>query len=555
MARSNKKDKNKKNKIDFSMHTDLLERFIGYTLSESALVTNRSLNNMKKFIDSISFSSDNYEAKKMFDILQVILENQVDENIKDFSILKESVSNNPLLYDDREYVREMMDYCSKLNICEDDISYLDRYIEEKMTYNYLYMSQELLNKGFNNLNSGFSAKEVNKELEPIINQLYRSMQDVKAVQKEALEDFSIGRKSFKASFMDAVRDAKRPNNKIKTGLQGLNEMINGGYENGRVYTYLALPKCGKSMVLLNSCIWAAKYCNFKPKDPTKTPTILYVTMENNKRESIERIYSYVTGDSLRDIPNDKVDEALELVEKEIQGDRNVNLEIRYRSYKSIDTDDLNRMIDELASNNQEVVMVVLDYLKRIRSVQNSSEPRIELGDVVNELADIAKSRDIPIVTASQLNREAYKIIEAEQERMRNANTNAMRTNLTKLLNKSHVGESALIIENTDYAIIINPEVDPLTNEEYTVFKLVASRSKKNKLTYFAQKMVNGMRMMEDISESKPCYLESIGESSMKSFNPNDARQTISDKEAQKNSSRLVNNFNRNITGTDGEIDI
>ena len=154
-----------------------------------------------------------------------------------------------------------------------------------------------------------------------------------------------------------------------------------------------------------------------------------------------------------------------------------------------------------------------------------------------------------------ISREAYKIIEEEQEKVKNGQAATLRSNITKRLNKSHVGESALIIENTDYAVILNPEVDPITGEEYSVFKLVASRSKKNKLTYFAEKMINGMRMEEDLYEEKPLYLESIGESTLKNFNPKEATNTISNIDIKKKTNEMIKNFNRVNTNNDGEIDI
>lgn len=405
MSRITRKKKENQ-KISISLDINIIGRFISYALDTTSMVKNRGLMNLKKFTDTFSLESkDNTgEEQLMFDILYIIIHKMVDDSIRDYVILKDAVSNDPLVSTDSEYVKQVMDYYLEIGVTEEDIHYLEDIIGERLTYAFFYQRKEELKSLIVSLESGESPRSINDRLEPLIGNLHQSIRNVKATQKEAMEDFCIGTPSFKNSFQEAVKDAKRPNNKIKTGIQGLNTMINGGYENGRVYTYLALPKCGKSMMLLNSGIWACKYSEFQPKDPSKIPTVLYVTMENTKRESIERIYTYVTGDSLVNIPDDGIENAMNKINNELIGDRNVCFEIKYRSYKSINTDDLDRMVDELNSDGKEVVMIILDYIKRIRSVENKQDIRLDLGDIINELATIAKSRDIPVLTASQLNR-------------------------------------------------------------------------------------------------------------------------------------------------------
>ena len=42
-----------------------------------------------------------------------------------------------------------------------------------------------------------------------------------------------------------------PSNKLKTGLQFLNKMLNGGLESGRSYLFMGVPGVGKTLWLGN----------------------------------------------------------------------------------------------------------------------------------------------------------------------------------------------------------------------------------------------------------------------------------------------------------------
>ena len=106
----------------------------------------------------------------------------------------------------------------------------------------------------------------------------------------------------------------------------------------------------------------------------------------------------------------------------------------------------------------------------------------------------------------------------------------------------------MLIENADYAFIINKEEDDINDQEFLSFKLIASRVKTPKVTYFAQKFENGMKLEEDINLSKSLSYDAIGDN-LKDFNPNAFRSKI-EKEQQgnnTNNSNLLSTMNKKIT--------
>ena len=153
---------------------------------------------------------------------------------------------------------------------------------------------------------------------------------------------------------------------------------------------------------------------------------------------------------------------------------------------------------------EECICMIQDYTKRIKSVENNPDIRLELSNIVNEFSVFAKKMQIPLISAAQLNRNAMNIAEN--------NLSSGKKDIGKNLGASNIGESALIIENTDVGVIINREFDKDTEKLYLSFNLVVNRGEdiQDAPKYFAQPFENGMRLQEDIDEEIPVGVERIG---------------------------------------------
>ena len=110
---------------------------------------------------------------------------------------------------------------------------------------------------------------------------------------------------------------------------------------------------------------------------------------------------------------------------------------------------------------------------------------------MNEFKVFAAAKDIPVITNSHLNRDAARIIEE-------GNSKSSKTDITMKLGKSNAGESLLMMDNIDAAIIINLDFDDEGNK-YMVYSLVKMRDKTER-TYIAQPFLygSGIRMVEDV---------------------------------------------------------
>ena len=166
------------------------------------------------------------------------------------------------------------------------------------------------------------------------------------------------------------------------------------------------------------------------------------------------------------------DEAIEILKTQgnlvATSEDPINLVIKYEPNLSVDTGYLYTMVEDLEDEGFETICVIQDYLKRIRSVDGSfgGDLRQQLGAVINEFKIFCTLKDIPLITASQLNREATKHI--DEGRTKN------QADLVRLLGRSNVGESNLILENSDWVGLIAPEYD-VDGNKYLGIQQVKSR--------------------------------------------------------------------------------
>ena len=548
MAFSDKrKNKNNGPKIKINIGPDMIDLMLEYCLSDSPLVNLRSILNLKNLIDRITFDDDVYENRLKFELLKTILYNEGEKHLFQYPLLvAECLKKFP---ENTTFIENVIEDAIENVVNESDIEYINEYVEERLSYFYLYENKDSLKAALDGLDLNDNLAEVNASFENVISKLYRELQNSKAVRKDSATDFCIGGtitkdKNLVSMVKKTIDDMNKPSNFIKTGVKALNELLGGGLENGRAYLVYAPPKSWKSGFLMNTCIWAGKYNTFTPKDPEKTPCILYVTMENTSKETINRLFTHITGEKINKYKykneEDAYAEATKMIQDYVVGDRNIAFEIRYRKNRSISTLDLDSMVDELSLENKEVCLIVQDYLKRIRSSENNPDLRFELGAATNDLVAIARSRDIPVVSAMQINRTGISKIEAALA--------ANKGNIAKLIDKSDAGESALPLENIDFAFAISPEEDQMTGEKYLGVKPWVSRGEDGGRKFFLHPYENGMKLREDLLEDVSFTVDSLGGAPAKDFNPTSITNKIK--------SGAIKGLNsRKPELTDGEINI
>lgn len=541
-----KNKKKKKVKIDIKFSIDDILRLIQYTTSfESEYFSKKNIVNLKKFLgylDEDVYDEEEVLQKEYFRLLLEIVDLviELDDTVEIDEIYNKCYDN---LND--EYVSDntlnTVFQCQYLEECmsEERIQSWNTYIQEKLDFITIFGD-------VNKLQSVIDAFKVPNpnmknfstlipQARDVINSLARQLNTNVMNTTSQYYDFNpMDKLKSRHIIQKTLSSQLNPGNKISTGIRMLDAMIDGGLEGKRVYTLVGIPKRFKSGTMLNIVLnIASEYVDYRLKDTSKTPAILYITQENSIEETFVRIFEYFGLDfenetkeyglevkyeknrKGKEIKKYKLsDKAVEIVYKKIMEytyeKTGIVLRVRYIPPMTVDTSILDSIYDEyLNIDGQELIMVAHDYIKKIRSqsipvITNAAENRLVLGAVIDEFEKFAKNKEIPVLTISQINREGVKLLEEAAEG---------RKKQTRKINAGHIGDSNLIAENSDVCILINREEDDEGND-YQSFKMLMSRVKDCGIHEFYQPFdddprYNGFRIVKDIILDHSVAVEQI----------------------------------------------
>lgn len=484
-------------KIDVATY-DLFCRFI---LQENKIVKIEHLVSLRNLINSLNpmnYENDP-EMYKRISFIKRGLEARIDNNLNDRDIVLNYINGG------LDFQLDFIDY-DRLILSKAEIEYITNIIYDFLKCDFLYQDSDKLIDlitQFRTSDLAGRAQLVDK-IGDMIGKFQNNFRKLNYSSNATDMIFSLDDGTFENCITETYNMVTNPSRRLMTGMQGLNEMVGGGFESGRVYMFMGTSGIGKSKLLLNIMYQIKNYNSmYRPKDPSKKPAVVMLTMENTVVETVQRLYDLSVGNNFG-MENYSVDEVIsQLREKgqlKVTEASPIDLIIIYKPNKSVDTSYLYTLCDNLEDQGKEVVCVIQDHVKRIRSIDRNADIRLELGDIVNEMKTFAAVKDIPVITCSHLNRDASRTLE-ELEKKKNQDTG-------KALGKSNIGESMLMIDNLDFGIIITLDCDKDDNL-YMAFNAVKTRAKTQR-TYIVQPFVSGntMRLVEDYG-GVPQFKESI----------------------------------------------
>lgn len=445
---------NKQLNINLDIHT--LEIMCKCLVTDSNHIRRGQLINLRNLIYLVN--PDNYindpEKNKRIDFIKKGLEGRLNYNLTDpFMIL--SHINGGILDTD------IVNLDSFTGLTSAEINWMNNMVSEALKFSHVYSSvDKLLDICTRIKTSDYGTKAaIVTEFEQAINSIQNEFRRCKN-RSQTQEIFSLRDGYFENAMYDAYSALSSPRRKLVTGMQGMNELLGGGFENGRCYVYFGLPGEGKSSTMMNILYQLKKYNkDYKTKDPTKRPCIVLLTMENSVIESIDRLFNMATGH--KKMTDYSPEGAMKMLRDEgelyLTDESPIDIIIKFEPSKSVDTSYLYTITEDLEDQGMEVIALFQDYIGRIRSVEQVQETRLEYGAIVDEFKTFAEIKDIPVITAAQLNRDASKHIDEGRK--------ASKSDLVRLIGRSNISESMLILNNIDAGFLIAPEITQ-TNERY-----------------------------------------------------------------------------------------
>ena len=486
---------NSDNKIKFKFPKSILNLFIGYSLyPDTSKVSKMDLSNLYKLLKMTDERSYEFDVSMYarLELAKKILEARIEKGLYSFDAImsycniENDVENNKLINNINSFT----------NLTESEIRYITRAVTDRLQYAFILLYKEIILNEFLKIDTGefTSYKEVVSEVKEQCAQLLNDIRKADAATMK--KSFSLKEGIFEELVTSAVASITDPGTALVTGVQMLNDMLSPGYMPGRLYIWLGISGSFKSLMLLMSCYWIKKYNKI---ETTKTPTVLYITTENSIDESIIRLFnmSTVCGDIRQYLPEEVAGMMRESGGLTLD-DGDTDIVMQYYNNFEISTGDIYNIVDDLEDNNREVIAVVVDYIKRIRSISPTIDERIRLANVSNELKDLSVNLKIPVITAQQINRAGNMALDNASE--------TGKEDLARFLGRGNIAQCWDIIENSDWCGILNIEVEKSSNIKYLTVKEIKKRYKSmTNITYFNQPFVDvdSIQMVEDVGWSTP----------------------------------------------------
>lgn len=486
---------NSDNKIKFKFPKSILNLFIGYSLyPDTSKVSKMDLSNLYKLLKMTDERSYEFDVSMYarLELAKKILEARIEKGLYSFDAIlsycniENDVENNKLINNISSFT----------NLTESEIKYITRAVTDRLQYAFILLYKEIILNEFLKIDTGefTSYKEVVAEVKEQCAQLLNDIRKADAATMK--KSFSLKEGIFEELVTSAVSSITDPGTALVTGVQMLNDMLSPGYMPGRLYIWLGISGSFKSLMLLMSCYWIKKYNKI---ETTKTPTVLYITTENSIDESIIRLFNMSTtcGDIRQYLPEEVAGMMRDSGGLTLD-DGDTDIVMQYYNNFEISTGDIYNIVDDLEDNNREVIAVVVDYIKRIRSISPTIDERIRLANVSNELKDLSVNLKIPVITAQQINRAGNMALDNASE--------TGKEDLARFLGRGNIAQCWDIIENSDWCGILNIEVEKSSNIKYLTVKEIKKRYKSmTTITYFNQPFVDvdSIQMVEDVGWSTP----------------------------------------------------
>lgn len=185
--------------------------------------------------------------------------------------------------------------------------------------------------------------------------------------------------------------------KIPTKWKSLNEKLDGGFGQGRLVTIIGGSGVGKSSVLVNVGV-GALLSSDRPK------TVVHYTLELGDMETARRYDAAITNVEINSVVAQKNKILTILKSKLPEGS---NLIIKEYPMKSASIQTIKAHLSRLRIKNIIPDIVIIDYGDLLSAVESHREERFNTSSIWGDMKRLAQELKIPVITATQSNREGY----------------------------------------------------------------------------------------------------------------------------------------------------
>ena len=486
-------------------------------LASDITVNRRSLTNIKRFLTIIDRDyycrSENIEAMLLVCDLLVSIRTKNPHGVS-LESLSYKVEN--LLVEPYDKVRDQL-IIPQINVAkdelpEDDLEYITNSLDQNLKFSYILDVKDNLIELTNDIETSSYTDFPNllnqyRDLITGIMNFFRST-DSSSMTNEIVHT---GDPTFLDILYDTYEAIRNPASALQTGWQALNSALGprGGFQNKNLYCLHANTNSFKSAMLLHISRMIKEYNALRVieefKRTGKIPTILHISMENDNDEDNERLYKTVVKKDLgKCTSREELNQSWEHnFGNTNNGEENpIDISFLHVDARSLSVDEIDVIIENLEEEGYRVIACVVDYLGLIkpRLEDMGKDNRLQLKNIADDLLSLAKNRDIPVITAHQINRSGGAVLTNLK--------NQGGVNAISQMTNEFIGESYGIEQAVSWSAFIDIEIHG--EDRWLMFKRNKSRYKNKFGTEtFVMKIRDGIIIDDDIYLSTPLSLPKI----------------------------------------------
>ena len=201
---------------------------------------------------------------------------------------------------------------------------------------------------------------------------------------KAGQDSDIGHE-YKSMIVERYEDTVR--NVVSTGWQVIDEITQGGFGKGELILFAAPPGIGKSWSLVNIGVNAMK----------KGKIVAHYTLELNEGYVGQRYDVVLSGVAVGNLKYN-MEDVKKSVES-VSGD----LVVKHYPTKTASVTSLKAHMDKMILQGKRPDVVIVDYADLLRGPTKEKRHE-ELEEIIEDLRGMAGEYEVPVYTASQINR-------------------------------------------------------------------------------------------------------------------------------------------------------
>lgn len=500
-------------------------------LASDNTILRRQLINIKRFLDVVDreyYSSDNH-----IDAMLITCDSLLDTKMKLGTSLKldDIIFNINLLLPDEDYEEVKNNLIipqiqvAKTDSIETELSYVSASLDQNLKFSYILdVKEDLID-----LSSELTTCSY-KDFPDVLKAFRTLLTDMTAYFRSTDTSDTLNKimhtsdPAFYDYLYDTYEAIRNPSSSLQTGWVALNSALGprGGFINKNLYIFHANTNSFKSALLLHIARMIKQYNAPKLMEEFKLtgkiPTILFIEAENDLDEDNERLYKMVAK---KDIASNTG--RAELTDSwkhtfDMDKENNpIDIAMLHVDARSLSVDDIDMNIDMLEEEGYHVIACLADYIGLIKPREEDlgKENRIQLKNIADDLLSLAKNRNIPVITAHQLNRSGGAIL--TNTKMQGGSNAVMQ------MSSEFVGESYGIEQAASWSMFI--DVETHDGKKYLTCKRGKARgdrsgSSKFGLEYFVLEIKNGIVIEDDIYLPRPLYFEAIPNTDVNNNNNN-----------------------------------